>query len=135
PVAAISSPDNGEKVWERQFPLAVRGSVLAPGGAVRTWQLSVREVGHTRRHEIACGTESVTDDALGTLPLGRPYRVYPRRQYLLELEVEDTLGNTAVDTKTFLVPGPRFATIPVPDPLDEGGQNLGLSDDGTRLAL
>jgi len=137
PVAEITAPENRGKIWEWQFPFKVRGTVLVPGSALRGWRLTVRRDGQPESHakEVARGNEIVANGVLGTLPLVRSFRLFPGKRYLLKLEAEDVLGNVAVDTKTFLVPGPRFATIPLPDPFDAGGQNVTISSDGTRVAL
>jgi subtilisin family serine protease len=135
PVAQIFTPDNNGKLWERDFPFAVRGDAFSPGSALRAWRLSVRGEGQTHAREIAHGSEPVVNGVLATVKLGRLYRLYPGRRYVFELEVEDTTSAIATDSKTFLIPKPLFASIPIPDRFDEGGGDLMISADGTRLKV
>jgi hypothetical protein len=135
PVAEITTPDNGGKVWERDFPFAVRGTAFAPQGTVRQWRLSVRPADGGTATEVARGTESVVDDTLGALTLDGPCGLELGQRYVLQLQVEDGDGNVAIDTKTFLISNPRYAVIPLPDPYGEGGQDVTLSADGGRMAL
>jgi subtilisin family serine protease len=130
PVAEIMTPRNRAKVWNWQFPLSVQGNALAPGAGLRGWRLELREQDTGEVTEIRSNTSQVTDGTLGMLELSQ---VQLGKWYVLDLTVEDMAGNTANDTKTFLVPNPLFGVIPFPNSL--GAQNLTLSADGTRVAL
>ncbi|MBI4517250.1 MAG: S8 family serine peptidase [Deltaproteobacteria bacterium] len=134
-VAEIVVPENRGKVWERDFPFAVMGSAFGPSAPLIAWRLTLRPEGGESAVEVAGGHEPVVQGALGTLRLEGPAGLELGRRYVLELVVEDAAGNQASDTKTFLISNPRYALIPVPDRYDEGGDNVTLSADGSRLAL
>lgn len=136
PVAQISAPENLQKVWERDLPFEVRGTVLGSGRDLRMWQLRLaEEESPSNRLIVASGVGEVVEGALGTLSVDQQSILVPGKRYLLELVVDDIDGNNAADSKVFLVPNPSYATIPVPDPFDEGGGNPTLSSDGRRLAI
>jgi Tol biopolymer transport system component len=135
PVVEILVPENRGKIWERNFPFAVTGTVAAPGGTVQHWRLTLRREDGGTAIEIASGTAPVSHGPLGTLALASAQGLELGQRYVLQLEVEDGNGDTATDTKTFLVPNPQFAAIPVPDPFGEGGRDGTISADGRRLAL
>jgi Tol biopolymer transport system component len=134
-VAEILSPENRGKVWDRDFPYAVMGTADAPAGRLRQWRLSVRREGRRHEREVARGTEPVINGVLGELRLGKVMGLRRGHRHTLKLEVEDTDGNLATDTKVFLISDPRYAVIPLPDRFFEGGQDLTLSADGTRVSL
>ena len=131
PVAEITAPGN-QKVWDWQFPFTVQGNALGPQTALGNWQLTLHEQDTGQVTEISQGSAPVTDGNLGTVDWAQVQR---GKRYLLELTVDDVAGHSAIDTKTFLVPDPLFAVIPVPDPVNTAGGNATLSSDGTRLAL
>ncbi len=135
PVAEILVPENRGKIWERDFPFTVTGTVAAPGGAVQGWRLMLRREDGNAATEISSGTASVSDGPLGTLALESAQGLELGQRYVLQLEVEDGNGNTATDTKVFLIPNPQYAAIPLPDPFDEGGFTPALSGDGRWAAV
>lgn len=131
PVAEITEPINGGKVKEWQLPLTVRGSALVPQGRLDAWRLTLRQKGVPAALVTWGGQDEVAAGPLAELGAGVLGR---GRRYLLELEVRDVCGNAARDTKEFLVPDPRFAVVPIPEPL-AGGYLQRLSADGSRLLL
>ena len=136
PVAQITVPENRQKIWERDFPFAVKGTANGGGSAMRSWELRIQEEGATGQSTlVAQGTDPITGDTLGTLSLDKPITLVPGHRFVLELIVEDEGGNQATDTKVFLVPNPRYAIVPIPDPLTRVGGNITLSSDGGKLAL
>jgi len=135
PVAEILVPENRGKIWERDFPFTVTGTVAAPGRSVQEWRLTLRREGGGAVIEVATGTTPVSGGPLGTLTLDGAQRLELGQRYVLQLEVEDGNGDTATDTKVFLIPNPRYAAIPLPDPFDEGGFTPALSGNGRWAAV
>jgi subtilisin family serine protease/Tol biopolymer transport system component len=131
PVAEITVPGNGGKVWDWQFPYLVQGNAFSPGAALRQWRLTLAEQGSHQATEIARGSTPVTGGGLGTVELAQ---VQPGKNYVLTLSVEDVAGHTAADTNTFLLPDPLYAVIPIPDQYDGVTDNTWtISADGTRI--
>jgi hypothetical protein len=135
PVAEIQTPQNLSKVWERSLPFEVRGTVDSFNAALRQWRLTVRREGQASRWQIGSGRQPVDGAVLGTLRLGGRRGVRLGRRYVLELEVEDETGTRGLETKVVLIPDPRFAPVPLPDPFDEGGFSPTISEDGVRMAV
>jgi subtilisin family serine protease/Tol biopolymer transport system component len=134
PVAQILTPENRGKIFERDFPFTVVGTVAAPGSTVRDWHLTVQREDGGATMEIGAGAAPVSNEPLGMLTLDGSGLELGRR-YVLRLGATDAEGNVGVDAKTFLIPDPKFAIIPVPDRYDEAGQDEAMSGDGTRVAL
>lgn len=137
PVAEITAPENRGKVRERELPIEIRGTVLAPHGNLQSWELRLRrkEEPGSGSVTIAQGSSVVVEGVLGTLSSTTEPRLEPGRWYILELEVHDSGGRAATDHKTFLIPDLLYAVVPIPDPFDEGGQGVSLSTDGSRMAF
>lgn len=133
PVAEITVPENRGKVWERNYPLAVRGSAQSLRAPLRQWCLRIRPQDSHASKTLACGTVDVLSNTLSTID--ESTGLDPGKQYVLELSVEDVAGNVAEDRKTFLVPDPQYAVVPAPSPFEGGGAIVALSSDGTRLAV
>ncbi|MBI4517081.1 MAG: S8 family serine peptidase [Deltaproteobacteria bacterium] len=135
PVAEILTPENRGKIWERDFPFNVIGTVTPSVDGLGRWRLTIRPQAGGEAAEVASGSSAVMNGILGTLDLGGRLALEPGQRYVLDLAAQDTLGQVARDSKMFLIPNPQFAAIPVPDPFDEGGGDGSLSSDGQRLAL
>lgn len=134
PIAEIQSPRNRVKLWERDFPIQITGLAAGGGLPLSDWQLVLREGQNGTPISLATGN---TDDEgiLLTLTMdGNPVLARGRR-YTLELHVTDMAGNTAFDTATFLIPNPRYAAVPLANPVDAGISQISLSASGERLAL
>lgn len=132
--ALITNIENSQKFWRQHFPLEVRGTVRAgDGDAVKAWRLSVGREGSEKRRHVASGSGEVEDGVLGKLRMGARHRLRPGRRYTLRLEVETQLGHAIIDTRTIMVPDPKYAIVPIMDPRDEGGGNAMISGDGTRI--
>lgn len=136
PVAHITTPENLAKVWERDFPFAVRGTAHGGTNILRSWELHLRELNSASAGTlVATGITPIVADTLTSLSIDGPPTLVPGRHYVLELTVEDDAGTRASDTKVFFVPNPQYAIVPIPDRFDEGGGNATLSAAGTRVAF
>lgn len=135
PVAEILAPENRSKVWERTFPLSVLGTIQPSADGLAQWRLTVRPLAGGEAAQVASGTSPVVDGTLGTLNLRGCLGLQAGQRYVVDLEATDTAGHVARDSKTFLIPNPQFAAIPVPDPHDEGAFAPALSGDGRWLAV
>ena len=133
PVAEITTPENRAKVSEHDLPFVIRGTATVPGGQLTDWRLLIglREGGAFA--EIARGSSPLSGAILAELSDDLA-SLQPGRRYRARLEVNGSSG-MAIDSKEFLVPNRSFATIPVPDPFDQGGYSISLSADGKRLAV
>lgn len=126
PVAEILEPINGDKLKDWQLPFTVQGNVLAPGGTVGRWRLTLREKGAVDSFFLRDGHSEAQGAPLAVLDRD----IWERgKRYVLELEVSDTAAHTARDSKEFLVPDRKFAVIPLPAPgpteRSQGGRRCG----------
>jgi subtilisin family serine protease len=131
-IAQISFPPNDSKLSEYEFPITVRGTAQAPSSTLRQWEL--RLASDSADIDVARGSQPLSDGVLGVVDLTM-HSLEPGRTYRLTLMVEDTYGHRASTSADFLIPAPRFATVPLPDPYSEGGFDGTISSDGERMAL
>lgn len=132
PVVEITAPRNSEKLWEVQFPYAVRGSIVAPHVPVRSWRLTL-STGLGEPQVLNTGSGPTGDAVLAVLRIEQGLE--RGRMYELRLEAEDNEGRIAYDTSQFLIPDLLFAPIPVPNPYGGSAKDVSLSADGSRLAF
>jgi subtilisin family serine protease len=134
PVAEITTPENRAKVWERDFPFTIEGTVLSPDEEFGEWELSVGALDGGPMVEVARGSSPVTRGRLGEITAKSMSGLQPGRRYLISLRVAGRSG-VGVDTKEFFVPNPRYGAVPLPSPFGFGGSLLTMSSDGQRLAI
>lgn len=135
PIAEILAPQNRGKVWERNFPFSVIGTVMPSANGLDRWRLTVRPLAGGEAAQVASGRGIVVNGVLGTVDLGGRLNLQPGQRYVLDLEAEDTAGHVARDSKTFLIPNPRYAAIPLVDPHNGRVQDASMSANGQRFAF
>lgn len=134
-VALITNIENSQKIWRQQFPYEVRGTVRAPAGeTIREWRLSIAWEGSQRWRSLARGGGELEDGVIGRLRLGPRQRLRPGKRYTVRLEIETGSGGRASDTRTLLIPDPKYAVVPIPNPKTEGGYGV-ISGDGRWIAI
>jgi subtilisin family serine protease len=129
PVADITAPTNGDKLQQWQFPFEIQGNALAPQGTLDHWQITIREADNQTVVLSAEGEKAIQESTLATIG---PENVEAGKQYIVNLRVYDRAGNSAVDSKEFLVPHRRFALVPIPVPPGSGVAQE-LDSAGNRL--
>jgi Tol biopolymer transport system component len=134
PVAQIIAPENGARIREGEFPRPVSAVVRSPSWSLKQWRLYLIDLGSGPARLIASGNQPKDSEVIATLRT-QDHSLITGHRYRLDLEVEDARGRVASDTKEFLVPNLRFATVPIPDPFDAAGFGASLSADGSKVVF
>jgi len=135
PVAIIDTPANEAKIRLDDFPYEVRATIAAPGSTISHWTLELEDIAAASRIQIAHGGRTMNDAGIALLTQHGPLGIARGRFYALYLRARTVDGATSTDMKTFLVPNPRFAALPIPDPHNEGGFSFRVDAVGRRIVF
>lgn len=133
PIARLIAPDNGTKIWERDFPFTVQGNVDGRGAPFE-WRLYIRLEGSDEKTEIGRGSTSLHGQQLAQLAPPRA-GIEPGERSVLRLEVTTATGLNASDERTFLYTDPKFGLIPLPSLAGEATGFFSMSADGNGIAF